>query len=119
MSPFRIGIVVISVILLAAGQSRPADEGPQGYVGIQIPLNGPVIISDVFAASPAAKAGLRGGDLLVKVANVEAKDGKTVIATVMLFRPGDKIAIDLVRDGKAQQILVVVSERPRGLPIAR
>jgi S1-C subfamily serine protease len=78
--------------------------------------NGPVVIYELLPGSPAAKAGLRTGDVLVRVGNVEAKDVNTVIDAVTSFMPGDKITVEFTRDGRARSVTVTLEERPKDLP---
>ena len=71
-----------------------------------------VLIEDVTAASPAERAGLRRYDVITAV------DGRGVQGTAELIRniaarePGTSVAVQLVREGRAQQVEVRLVERP-------
>lgn len=75
-----------------------------------------VLVNEVFENDPAARAGIKAGDIITKV------DGKTVDSPNMLSRliaglePGASAAIEVVRDAKRLSLLVPLSER-RETPI--
>jgi len=67
----------------------------------------PAVVGAVAPNSPAAAAGVRPGDRLV------ALDGRTVdrfadVATFMLLRPGERVRVDLVRDGRSLGVEAVI-----------
>jgi S1-C subfamily serine protease len=72
-------------------------------------------ISDITAGTPAAKAGLAKGDVIVKVGNA-AVDRPTPLSIVLLdFKPGDTVTLTVNRGGTEQQIPVTFAERPAAL----
>lgn len=83
-------------------------------------LPGAVVITLVAPESPAAIAGLRPGDLLVKI------DGKVVVgpgplqAMVEVATVGQPLILTIERDGKPREIKVVPRSQPErfGLPEA-
>jgi len=64
-------------------------------------LNG-VYIQEVTKGSSAEKAGMKKGDILVKVDSTDVKTPSDLQVLVNNFHPGDKASITVVRDGKAQ-----------------
>ncbi len=70
-----------------------------------------VLVNEVFEKDPAARAGIKPGDIITKV------DGKTVDTPNMLSRliaglpPGATAWIEVVRDGRRQLLPVPLSER--------
>jgi S1-C subfamily serine protease len=54
----------------------------------------------IIPGSPAEKAGLRKGDIIVKVGSYEVGAGRSVSTLVGEFSPGDKIELTIIRDGK-------------------
>jgi len=86
------------------------------------------VIAEVVAGGPANKAGLRGGDRLVQVGNsvipvggdvITEMDGKEVTSSDELIRmirdlrPGDRVELKLLRNGKFLRIKVTLGEKPR------
>ncbi len=70
-----------------------------------------VLVNEVFEKDPAARAGIKPGDIITKV------DGKAVETPNMLSRliatlpPGATARIEIVRDGQRQVLPVPLSER--------
>jgi serine protease Do len=92
--------------------------GPQsGVLGISIAdEEGGPKITQIFPNSGAAKAGLKVGDIVMKVAGKLVKDGATLSATIRAFRPGARLSL-LIRRGMAeQQFDATLGHRFPGLP---
>lgn len=67
----------------------------------------------VIPGSPAAKAGLQDGDIIVKVADV-AIDERHPLATLLTQHAvGETVALTVVRQGQEQTFSVVLEEAPR------
>jgi len=70
------------------------------------------IVREVAAGSPAAKAGLKQGDLIYKVGTVEVKDPITLVDKIAGHKPGEKLTLHLLREGKDLSLEVTLTERP-------
>lgn len=69
-----------------------------------------VLIEDVVDDSPAEKAGLRAGDIILRV-NGESIDGPTdLLREIRDHEAGDEVDIDLLRDKKKRTITVRLGE---------
>jgi serine protease Do len=62
------------------------------------------LISDVMAGSPAEKAGLRQGDILVTFDGKEVKDARQLQLAVAETPIGKAVVAEIFRDGKLQKI---------------
>ncbi|MGH7167579.1 MAG: Do family serine endopeptidase [Nitrospiraceae bacterium] len=77
-----------------------------------------VLVNEVFENDPAARAGIKPGDIITKL------DGKTVDTPNLLSRliaglePGATTHIEVVRDGKRQILSVALSERRENAVVA-
>ena len=86
------------------------------------------MIMEVVRGGPADKAGLRGGDRQVQVGNVVLPvggdvimefDGEKVTSSDELIRlirarrPGDRVALKVLRNGKFLTVNITLGERPR------
>ena len=70
-----------------------------------------VIVGQVLAGSAAAQAGLRPNDVVTKV-NDQQIDGTHPISSILLHtRPGDKVKLTIIRDGKQQSIDVTLGRQ--------
>ena len=63
-----------------------------------------ILITQIIAGSPAAQAGLKASDVITKV-NGQQIDGTHPISSILLHtRPGDKVKLTIIRDGKQQTV---------------
>jgi serine protease Do len=82
-------------------------------LGVKAPRG--AYVSDVTAGTPAAKAGLAKGDVIVKVGN-SAIDLPTPLSIVLLdFKPGDTVTLIINRGGNEQPIPITFADRPAAL----
>ena len=72
--------------------------GSDTYVGAEV--------QDVSAGSGASAAGIRAGDVIVKVEGQEVTSPKQLIGYVRRYKAGDTIAMTIVRDGATQDVSV-------------
>src|SRR5262245_37241798 len=68
------------------------------------------VVSDVSPGSPAEKAGVKRGDVIVSVDGVNVDDGNTLRNRIASTRPGSTVALGLVRDGSAKTLRVELRE---------
>ena len=73
------------------------------------------LVSDVSPDSPAAKAGLQQGDIILKFGASPIKDINQLRNLVAATTPGSKIAVTVHRDGKEQSLSVDVTELPANI----
>jgi serine protease Do len=107
--------------VLTLQRIAPADEGPgriKGFVGIALSVenNGlEVVIQMVLENSPAEKAGLRAGDVVLTIGNQNVGDLQTAVDRVRRELPGRELRIRVRRDGKEKVIAVKVAVFPFSL----
>ena len=70
-----------------------------------------VKIGSVIEGSPAEKAGLKKGDIIVSIDGKEVKTLKEYSDTLKTYKPGDKIVVAVVRSGKKIMLPVVLGAR--------
>jgi S1-C subfamily serine protease len=69
------------------------------------------LVSDVTSDSPAAKAGLKRGDVIASIDGQAVKDGNELRNHVAQMAPGSSVKVGLLRDGKEQTVNVTLTER--------
>lgn len=84
----------------------------QSKLGLKVNQDTGVIILGVARNSPAARAGLRPGDIIESVNGVAIKDTQQVQQLVETAKIGDRLQITIVRNGNRQAIAV----KPEALP---
>ncbi len=87
------------------------------------------LLAEVVPGGPADKAGLRGGDDTVHFQAATYETGGDVILSIdghkvvtpdalariiSLHEPGDKVTLEVLRDGKHEEIQVTLGKRPPG-----
>lgn len=70
------------------------------------------IVADVTPGGPAARAGLRRGDVILSVAGVDVTPDNTLSVTVASQRIGSTIRVEFLRNGQRQVVNAVLAERP-------
>ncbi|RME80772.1 MAG: PDZ domain-containing protein, partial [Caldilineae bacterium] len=92
-------------------------------------------VAEVPAGGPAAKAGVRGGDKVIRQGNVELRAGGDIIVgiddepvrsfddlvsyLVRKTEPGQKVRLTILRDGKTVELDVTLGERPQASTTAQ
>jgi putative serine protease PepD len=67
--------------------------------------------SAVTSGGPADKAGLKAGDVITKLDDIEVDSGPTLIGAIWTHRPGDKVSITYTRDGKTNTVDLTLGSR--------
>lgn len=68
-------------------------------------------VTEVQPGSPAAKAGIKEGDIILKFDGKEVRDVQALAILVRAKKPGDKVKVQLRRDGKEQEMEVTIGDR--------
>jgi serine protease Do len=66
------------------------------------------LVGDVMAGSPAEKAGFKQGDVITRFAGKEIKDPRQLQLTVADTPVGQKVEVEIFRDGKPQKLAVIL-----------
>jgi Do/DeqQ family serine protease len=98
----------------------------RGYLGVSIQSvdpdmakafglthGGGALVSDVTPGSPAAKAGLERGDIIVKLNGDDVSGSNELSLHISEMSPGSVAHLQVVRNGQTQQRDVTVSEFPQ------
>lgn len=98
--PLSVGIVSV------ANHTIPPESGVLG-ISISDEETGPVI-TKVFNNSGAAKAGLKVGDIVTRVADQTVRTGQSLTARIGRLRPGDSLKLYILRDEKEVEVLATL-----------
>jgi serine protease Do len=106
-------------------QLRSGGRVRRGYLGVGIqpvgediaaslglPKNRGEIVANVEPNGPAARAGIRQGDVILSVGGQAVSEDNTLSYIVANSRIGASVPIELVRDGRRQTLNATIAERP-------
>lgn len=118
-----LGWVLASPVVAPVPQPPPPDPLARGYLGISVPTTG-LTVSTVEPNTPAARAGLRPGDRLLRVGSLEPQSFDQVIAHICGYRPGAVVDVEVDRSGEKKVFKVrlavrdaaVDAQSPRPIP---
>jgi serine protease Do len=74
-----------------------------------------IVVADVTSDTPAAKAGLESGDIIV---SLDGKDVREVAAfrhRIAQLAPGTKVELEVMRSGKSKKLTAHIGEQPATL----
>ena len=69
-----------------------------------------VVVASVAASSPAARAGLRPGDVITAFEGQPVTDGNTLRNRIASTSPGRQVKLTVVRDRRTEEIQVILGE---------
>jgi serine protease DegS len=90
----------------------------RGFLGIEISnltesaVGLGLAIASVLADSPAERAGVQPGDVIIAINDQPAVNPRVVVRQIAVTEPGTDIKLDLVRDGQQFELRAVSGVRP-------
>jgi putative serine protease PepD len=85
------------------------------YLGVAVgdaPNGSGAAISQVTAGAPAAKAGIKAGDVVVSAAGKNVTSSDDLRNAIDAKAPGDKLTLTYQRDGQKHTVTVTLTNRP-------
>lgn len=86
----------------------PVNLTPDLADAFNLPSTRGALVNQVQLGSPADKAGIKHGDIIMQVDDVEIESAPQLRLVVSQMRPGRKVAIELIREGKSLHLPVVL-----------
>jgi len=87
------------------------------YLGVQTaadPVNpNGAQVQTVVPGGPAEKAGLRPGDLIKSLDGQPVRDPSDLSSAIDVKKPGDKVTLQIERNGLTQEIDATLGTRPK------
>lgn len=107
-------LVPIALILAGVASGARADDG---WLGLTTELAaearpGAVEVSDVFPGSPADRALIRKGDVLLRVDGAAIETREDLARRLARLGPGAALELAVQRDGQERTVRLVLAERP-------
>ncbi len=123
--------VPVNLIKALAPQLEQSGRVSRGWLGVAIQEMSPelarslnldrvrgALVSEVVSGSPAERAGLRAGDVVLSVEGRGIESYNQLTRAIALFAPGSALKLGYLRDGKEGQLTVTVGERDESGRIA-
>jgi len=121
----NIGFAVpVSTLTAVLPQLKEKGKVSRGYIGVNIsnidfdraqafglPDANGALVTQVVEDSPASKAGVEHGDVVLSVDGRKVKETRDLINYVSAQGPGRKVELEILRDGKRLRKTVELSER--------
>lgn len=73
-----------------------------------------VVVVEVEAGSPAEKSDVKPADVITRINNLPIRSSNDLLIFQRDSKPGDKLELDIVRDGKDLKKTVTLARRPDG-----
>jgi len=88
------------------------DVTPQLARQFNLPVEQGVVITQVVAGGPAARAGLRPNDVIVRIGGREVRNSGELLQALTQFRAGQTVQVEFYRNGSRQTADVTLGQRP-------
>jgi serine protease Do len=108
------------------GQLKDKGAVTRGWIGVQIqPVTDDMadslglqkaegaLVAEPQEGSPAVKAGIKAGDVIISVDGKTVKDARDLAKRIGAMAPGTSVKLEIVRDGKSQAFSLTLGELPK------
>lgn len=108
------------------GQLKDQGKVTRGWIGVQIqPVTADIadslglkqargaLVAEPQEGSPAAKAGIKSGDVIVSLNGESVSDARALARRISSMAPGTSVKIGIIRDGKDQDLSLTLGELPK------
>ena len=85
-----------------------------GISGQNLPEDRGALVQEVVSGGPAARAGLRAGDIIVELGGTQIRSMDELIGTLIQRQVGETVSVVYLRDGRRQTARVRLAARPEG-----
>ncbi len=90
------------------------DLTPELAAGFGVSPRSGVLVGQVFDGGPAARAGIKPGDIVTHVDGKPVATSRQLTAAVAAIAPGTSVEVKLLRDGKPLSLQVKLADRDEG-----
>ena len=112
--------VAIGIVSVAPRKPNRFEMGPaappanSGFLGIQLnpEEENRAVITVVSKGSPADKAGLKVGDVVLSVAGKKMPNADTLISTIQRFKAGSSVVMKVRRGQEEKEVEATLQKRP-------
>ena len=92
---------------------EPEDLTPDLAEVLKLKQNEGVVLKGVQRTSPAGRAGLEPGDVMLTINGQPVKNSRSMLNQISQLPPGTPARVKVARDGREVEVQVTVGERPQ------
>ena len=70
------------------------------------------MVDEPQSGSPAAKAGIKSGDVITAVNGTPVKDARDLARTIGMMAPDSSVKLDILRDGQSKTMTLTLAQMP-------
>lgn len=132
MNSRSIGIVFLLAVVVFLSDLATVRAAERGFLGMQVQGNSPkiaaalglatasgVLVRDISVDGPAGNAGLRRGDIIVKMHGTGIDTFERLLQVAGGLKVGDTAELEVLRLGETVKLTMIVSEWPDGWQIEK
>jgi serine protease Do len=121
--------VPINIATSIIPQLRARGRVSRGYIGValrnldadlqgslKLPVSRGALVQDVTPGSPGERAGLRPYDVIVALEGKGQESDQQLIREISAQEPGTAVKLRVLRDGREENVVVKLAERPGRTP---
>ena len=86
---------------------------PEIAAAYNLPVQWGIYVTAVDPNGPASQSGIRSGDIITHINNVELDSSHSYINTLFAYKPGDQVTVDYVRQNQVYHAKVTLTEEPK------
>ncbi len=90
----------------------PDDITPGLAEGFKLPDQNGALVSDVEPDTPAQKAGIKSGDVIIEINGKKINDANSLRLMVSEMAPGTSVTVKLIRNGQEKTVAFALAELP-------
>jgi len=115
-----------ATVKAVVAQLRDHGAVTRGWIGVQIqPVTADIadslglknargaLVAEPQSGSPAEKAGIKAGDVIVSVNGEAVNDARTLARRISALAPGTSVKLGVVRNGREEALTLTLGELPR------
>jgi serine protease Do len=116
---------------MVVAQLKKDGHVTRGWLGVQIqPVTAGIadslglkkaegaMVDEPQSGSPAAKAGIKSGDVITAVNGAPVKDARDLARTIGMLAPDSAVKLDIVRQGEPQTVSLTLAQMPNDQQVA-
>ena len=90
-------------------QIQKVDESAAKALGLKEPIG--ALVGEVFPDGPAHKAGIKAGDVIIRIKGEDVADNSDLLHKVAALKPGTKVSVVVWRNGKERETSLTLGTR--------